>query len=67
MYVVQVGVAAKLSCGQGDIVRVFFLFESRRGNGTKLFTSPKHNPAGTMRKFIVLLLLHIITVLIIEM
>lgn len=53
MCVVQVGASAKLSCGQGDIVRVFFLFESRRGNGTKLFTSPKHNPADTMRTVVI--------------
>lgn len=52
-YVAQVGVSAKLSRGQGDIVRVFFLFESRRGNGTKLFTSLKHNPVDTMRTVIV--------------
>lgn len=51
--VVQVGASAEQSRGQGDIVRVFFLFESRRGNGTKLFTSLKHNPAGTMRKAII--------------
>lgn len=53
MYVVQVGASAKQSRGQGDIVRVFFLFESRRGNGTKLFTSLKHNPVDTIRKLIV--------------
>lgn len=53
MCVVQVGASAKPSCGQGDIVRVFFLFESRRGNGTKLFTSLKHNPADTTRMVIV--------------
>lgn len=38
----------------GDIVRVFFLFESRRGNGTKFFTSLKHNPVGKRVKTICL-------------
>lgn len=33
-----------------DIVRVFFLLESRRGKGTKLFTSLKHNPVGGKKK-----------------
>lgn len=57
------------NCGQGDIVRVFFLFESRRGNGTKFFTSLKHNPAGTMKKVIDYcfnVTIHIMIVLIIQ-
>lgn len=33
------------SQGHAVIVRMFFLLESLRGNGTKLFTSLKHNPA----------------------
>lgn len=43
---VRASVVARHSSGHGDMVRVFFLLESRRGNGTKLFTSLKHNPVG---------------------
>lgn len=46
---VRASVVTRHSSGHGDIVRVFFLLESRRGNGTKLFTSLKHNPVGIRR------------------
>lgn len=39
---------------QGDIVRVFFLLESLRGNGTKLFTSLKHNRFHSSRDSVAL-------------
>lgn len=50
LYAVQVGASVRHSLGHGDIVRVFFLLESRRGNGTKLFTSLKHNPVSKRQK-----------------
>lgn len=40
------GIWVRHSQGHAVIVRMFFLLESRRGNGTKLFTSLKHKPVG---------------------